>query len=105
MRLTVTGATGLIGRRLVRELIARGDEVTVLSRDPDRARESLPGVQAAAWDPVAAPAPVEALSGRDGVVHLAGEPVAQRWTADAKRRILESRERGTQNLVAGLRAA
>ncbi|MGB2711482.1 MAG: NAD-dependent epimerase/dehydratase family protein, partial [Conexibacter sp.] len=48
MRVAVTGATGLIGTRLVRALAARGDEVTVLSRDPGRARERL-GVQALAW--------------------------------------------------------
>jgi uncharacterized protein (TIGR01777 family) len=105
MRITVTGATGRIGSRLVRQLLDRGDEVTVLSRHPDRARAALPGVEAAAWDPATAPAPAAALAGRDGVVHLAGEDIAQRWSADAKRRIRESRELGTRNLVAGLRAA
>jgi hypothetical protein len=105
MRVTVTGATGRIGSALVRALLRRGDEVTVLSRDPDRARSALPGVEAAAWDPAAGPAPAEALAGRDGVVHLAGEDIAQRWTGDAKRRIRESRELGTRHLVDGLRAA
>ena len=106
MRVTITGATGLIGPRLVRALLERGDEVTVLSRDPGKARRALPGVEAAAWpDPSAQPAPAAALDGRDAVVHLAGEPVAQRWSKDVKRRILESREQGTRNLVAGMRAA
>ena len=105
MRVTVTGATGLLGTRLVRELTRRGDEVTVLSRSPERARESLEGVRAVAWDPGAGPAPAEALEGRDAVVHLAGENVAQRWSDDAKRRIRESREQGTRNLVEGLRGA
>jgi uncharacterized protein (TIGR01777 family) len=104
MRVTVTGATGRIGTRLVSELRRRGDEVTVLSRNPDRARAAL-GVEAVAWDPEAAPAPVEALAGRDGVIHLAGEDVAQRWSAEAKRRLISSRELGTRNLVAGLEAA
>lgn len=103
MRVTVTGATGLIGTRLVAALRERGDEVTVLSRAPDRARAAL-GVDAVAWDP-SEPAPASALNGRDGVVHLAGEPVAQRWTEKARRRIRESRSAGTANLVAGLRAA
>ena len=81
MRVTLTGATGLIGTRLVRELTGRGDEVTVLSRNPDSARERLGGgVEAVRWDPAAGPAPADALAGRDGVVHLAGENVAQRWT-------------------------
>jgi uncharacterized protein len=105
-RVTVTGATGLIGSRLVRALRERGDEVTVLSRSPERAREAFGGdVQAHAWDPGAGPAPAEALAGRDAVVHLAGENVAQRWSEDSKRRIHDSREQGTRNLVAGLEAA
>jgi uncharacterized protein (TIGR01777 family) len=105
MRVTLTGATGLIGPKLVQGLQQRGDEVTVLTRNPDKARSALPGVQAVRWaDPTAEPAPAAALEGRDAVIHLAGEPVAQRWSDDAKRRILESREAGTRNLVAGMRA-
>src|SRR5919108_727425 len=105
MRVTVTGATGLIGSRLVAALRARGDEVTVLSRDPQRARARLGDVEATAWHPPDEPAPAPALAGRDGVVHLAGENVAQRWTRAARRRIRESRIAGTASLVAGLRAA
>jgi uncharacterized protein (TIGR01777 family) len=103
MNVTLTGATGLIGSKLVRVLRDRGDEVTVLSRSPEKAQAAL-GVTAVAWDPMAGPAPAEALRGRDAVVHLAGEPVAQRWNDDVKRKIMESRETGTRNLVAGLRA-
>jgi uncharacterized protein (TIGR01777 family) len=103
LKITLTGATGLIGPRLVRTLKQRGDEVTVLSRNAEKARDAL-GVQAVRWDPMAGPAPAGALSGRDAVVHLAGEPVAQRWTDDAKRAIRESRETGTRNLVAGIAA-
>lgn len=106
MKVAVTGATGTIGRALVAALQQRGDEVTVLSRDPGRARSSLGDVQAFGWpDPTSAPPPVEALAGREGVVHLLGEPVAQRWSADAKRAINDSRVLGTRNLVASLRAA
>ena len=105
MNVTVTGATGLIGSRLVGRLRERGDAVTVLSRDPEAARRALGDVEAHAWDPESVPAPAAALSGRDGVVHLAGAPVAQRWSDDAKRAIRASREQGTRNLVAGLRDA
>jgi len=104
MNVTITGATGLIGNKLVAALKARGDTVTVLSRSPATARETL-GVEAAAWDPTVGPAPAGALSGRDAVVHLAGAPVAQRWSAKVKAAILESRELGTRNLVAGIAAA
>jgi uncharacterized protein (TIGR01777 family) len=105
MHVTVTGATGLIGRRLVAALQARGDDVTVLSRDPNRARAALGGVEAHAWSPLDEPAPASALSGRDAMVHLAGESIAQRWTDESRRRIHDSREVGTRNLVAGLSAA
>jgi NAD dependent epimerase/dehydratase family enzyme len=102
MRVTLTGATGLIGTTLVAALVGDGAEVTVLSRNPRRAVAQL-GVQAVDWDPSHEPAPTRALQGRDAVVHLAGENVAQRWSASAKRAIRESREVGTRNLVAGLR--
>ena len=87
MRVTVTGATGRIGTRIVQRLRERGDDVTVLSRDPGKAHAVL-GAEAVAWDPGAAPAPAGALAGRDGVIHLAGEDVAQRWDAGTKRRLM-----------------
>jgi uncharacterized protein (TIGR01777 family) len=98
MKVTVTGATGRIGSHLVAALKARGDEVTVLSRNPERASELL-GVEALAWDPENETAPMASLVGRDAVVHLAGEDVGQRWSKDAKKRILDSREGGTRSLV------
>lgn len=90
MRVAVTGATGTIGRALVAALTARGDEVTQLSRSTN-------------WpDPKAAPPPQDAFRERDGVVHLLGEQIAQRWTDDAKREIRDSRVLSTRNLVTAL---
>jgi len=100
MKALVTGGTGLVGRGLLASL----PDAVVLSRDPTRAGALGPG-RAVRWDPVAEPAPLEALRGIDAVFHLAGEPVAGgRWTADRKRRIRDSRVIGTRNLVAGLQA-
>jgi uncharacterized protein (TIGR01777 family) len=104
VRVTVTGASGLIGSALVAELRKGGTEVTILSRNPSRVPQS-PGVETVRWDPLGEPAPVEALSGADAVVHLAGENVAQRWSEQAKQAIRQSRVTGTRNLVAGLQAA
>jgi uncharacterized protein (TIGR01777 family) len=103
MRVTLTGATGYVGSQLVPALVARGDHVTVLSRDASRASDRL-GVDAVAWDPSAGPAPAPALDGRDVVVHLAGEPVSQRWNDAVRARIRDSREIGTKRLVEGLAA-
>lgn len=98
MRITVSGATGRVGRHLVEALKERGDDVVALSRDPDKAGEQL-GVPSYAWDLKNEAVPKEALAGRDAVVHLAGEDVGQRWTKDVKAEILDSREKGTRNMV------
>ena len=105
MKVTVTGATGNLGAQLVKLLSARGDEVTVLSRNPESARRKLSdGVRALEWsDPKAHAPPAESLAGQDAVVHLLGEPVAQRWSDEAKREIRDSRVLSTRNLVAALR--
>lgn len=106
MRVVVTGATGLIGRSVVDALIARGDSVAALSRSSASARGRL-NRQAELWewsDPTATPPPAAALAGADAVVHLLGEPVAQRWTPRARSAITESRVLGTRNLLSAIRA-
>jgi uncharacterized protein len=106
MRVVVTGATGTIGRALVSGLLARGEEVVALSRDSGRARQALgDDVQAYAWPrPLEAPPPEAALAGADAVVHLLGEPIAQRWTDESKEAIRDSRIASTRSLVEGLAA-
>jgi hypothetical protein len=106
MRITITGATGLIGSAAVEALLARGHELTALTRDPDGAREALGDrVELHAWsDPKHVPPPPAALAGRDAVLNLAGEPIAQRWSAAAKREIADSRELPTAGLLAALAA-
>jgi uncharacterized protein (TIGR01777 family) len=98
MKVTISGATGRVGRHLVAALKARGDDVVALSRDPDKAGEQL-GVEAYGWDLKNEAVPKEALQGRDVIVHLAGEDVGQRWTKESKAEILDSREKGTRNMV------
>jgi uncharacterized protein len=102
VKIAISGASGLIGRRLLKVLGNAGHELLVLSR---HAGTNLPpGVRIAVWDPERGAAPGEALRDVDAVVHLAGENVAQRWTEDAKRRIRESRVVGTRSLVESLAA-
>lgn len=102
MDVTVTGASGFIGRALTRKLLETGCSVHVLGRQPD------PGLPAAvrfsAWNAAETDPPAASLASADAVVHLAGETVSQRWTAAAKKRIHASRVEGTRHLVSALRA-
>ncbi|MBV9942457.1 MAG: TIGR01777 family oxidoreductase [Solirubrobacterales bacterium] len=106
MRVVVTGATGTIGRAFVAALVDRGDEVVALSRDAARARDALGDrVQTHAWStPGDEPPPEAALAGADAVVNLLGEPVAQRWSAEAREKIRRSRVDGTRSVVQAMLA-
>lgn len=93
MRVAVTGATGTIGREVVRRLEERGDDVLIVSREPS----NIDG-EAVSWDNLD-------LSGVDGVVHLAGSPIDQRWTDEGKKKIRDSRIDTTKRVVEALRSA
>jgi uncharacterized protein (TIGR01777 family) len=105
MRVLVTGATGFLGSGVSDALLRRGHEVVGLSRDPERALRRYPEVSWHGWNPAAERPPPKALDGVDGVVNLVGEPLDQRWTPEAKQRILDSRVRATKNLVDAMGAA
>ncbi len=105
MRVLITGASGLIGSAVCDALLARGDEVVGLSRDPARARGTNPTVSWHPWDPANGRPPETAFDGVDAVVNLVGEEINQRLTDEAKTRIRESRVRATKNLVDGMLAA
>jgi uncharacterized protein (TIGR01777 family) len=105
MRVLVTGASGMIGSALCDALLARGEEVVGLSRDPARARKTNPTVHWHAWNPTEERPLEAAFEGVDGVVNLVGEEINQRLTDEAKQRIRDSRVRATKNLVDGIAAA
>jgi uncharacterized protein (TIGR01777 family) len=99
VKVLVTGASGLIGSAFCDALLARGDSVVGLTRDPQRARRTNPSVVWHSWEPMLERPTPAAFEGIDAVVNLLGERIDQRWTAEAKQRIMESRRTGTRNLV------
>jgi uncharacterized protein (TIGR01777 family) len=105
MRVLLTGATGTIGLATADALRARGDHVVALSRDPERGQRVVgDGAEVHAWaNPNSEPPPRDALAGVDAVVHLLGEPVAQRWTDEARAKIRDSRVLATRQLVSALK--
>jgi uncharacterized protein (TIGR01777 family) len=97
MRITLTGATGFIGARLVQRWLQDKHELHSLGRSAGKLPQA---VRFWKWaEPERTAPPLESLEGSDAVVHLAGEPVAQRWTQEAKERIRASRIDVTGNLV------
>jgi uncharacterized protein (TIGR01777 family) len=107
MKVLLTGATGLIGKELGKALVQRGNEVFVISRDAEKAREQLPF-------------PCQIIEGNlsegslknnsklrliDTVINLAGESINGRWNENKKRRIYESRILGTRHLIESLPVA
>ena len=100
MKITLTGGSGFIGRRLLKTLSAAGHSVHLLSR---HAGTNLPpGVKLSVWDALKGEPPRDALEGADAIIHLAGEPVAQKWSATVKQTIRDSRVGGTQRLIQAL---
>src|SRR5271166_4784128 len=84
MRIVITGATGFIGTHLASSLRQAGHEIVTLGRGHSPSDAA------------------QAFEGAGAVVHLAGEPVAQRWSPEVKQRIRDSRVLGTERLVHGL---
>jgi uncharacterized protein (TIGR01777 family) len=100
MNITISGASGFIGRRLMKSLLAGSHSLHVLSRN---AGTNLPpGVRLSVWDSIRGQPPEDSLANADAIIHLAGEPVAQRWTDAAKQKIRASRVDGTRFLVQAL---
>ncbi len=111
MKIAVTGATGLVGTRLVERLIDEGHDVRVFTRSVEKARRVFAdpkfkqSVEYVAYTPTQSGDWQKELSGCDRVINLAGEPISERWTADRKQRILNSRKLGTQKLVEAIVSA
>jgi uncharacterized protein (TIGR01777 family) len=107
MRVFITGGTGLIGRRIMRRLIDRGDEPVILSRRSDEIRrnKAMRGISIVQGDPTETGTGWEQhLEGCDAVINLAGENLfAHRWSAIQKRIIRDSRVIATENVIKAIR--
>ncbi|MGF1491761.1 MAG: TIGR01777 family oxidoreductase [Microcoleaceae cyanobacterium] len=111
MKIAIAGATGFVGSRLVEKLNSEGHQVLVLTRNPQQAQRTFPdsaysNVQIKGYNPTESGDWQQALVGCDGVVNLAGVPIAdERWTAERKQAILQSRTLTTEKIVEGIAQA
>ena len=105
MKIAISGATGFVGSRLVAQLHAEGHRILVLTRNTTFAQkvfppQAFPNLEIIAYTPIVSGAWQDTIAGCDGVVNLAGEPIAEgRWTPERKQEILNTRKLGTQKIV------
>ncbi|MDB9516154.1 TIGR01777 family oxidoreductase [Roseofilum reptotaenium CS-1145] len=107
MKIAVTGATGFVGRALVQQLIAEKEQVLVVTRNPDKAKRIWPsGVEIVGYSVTTGGEWQHQISGCNGVVNLAGAPIAEeRWTAERKQILRDSRILGTEKIIEAIAAA
>lgn len=111
MKVAITGATGFVGSRLVEKLHKEGHQILVFTRNPATAVKvfppgAFPQVEIVAYTPTVSGSWQEAINRCDGIVNLAGEPIAEeRWTPEQKQKILNSRQLGTQKIVEAIAQA
>ncbi len=100
MKVVITGATGFVGQVIVKQLLAAGDEVIVLTRNVARAAITLGSAcRYYQWNENEELPPLEALEGADGIINLMGESISKRWDENQKKKIYNSRIFGTRKLV------
>ncbi|CCI28850.1 conserved hypothetical protein [Microcystis aeruginosa PCC 9809] len=104
MKIAITGATGFVGSRLVVKLYDRGDDILILTRNPDKAgriypKSIYPKIEIIPYIATESGDWQKEICGCDAVINLAGEPISERWTGEAKRAIVASREIGTEKIV------
>ncbi|UII56638.1 TIGR01777 family oxidoreductase [Cytobacillus spongiae] len=98
MKIAIAGGTGFVGKALTRELLNRGDEVYILTRNTSNKTSTQPNLHYVQWlnnnDK-----PEEQLYHTDVLINLAGESINNRWTAENKAKIVESRQRATSEMI------
>ena len=103
MKIVIAGGTGLIGRRLITQLVNRGNVVTVLTRN-ESANTLHPSVRTVRWNIEPSDDWCSEITSADAVINLTGESIAAgRWTVNRKRRILQSRVQSTQAIVSAIK--
>ncbi len=110
MKIAITGATGLVGSRLVAQLNQHGHQILVFTRNPNKAQRVFPAtafsnLEIVQYMPQESGDWQQRVSGCDAVINLAGEPIAERWSPQQKEAIMASRQIGTRKLVEAIAMA
>lgn len=102
MKIAITGASGLIGKKIIHALLRDKHTVIALARSANKLPE-VPEKNIFSWSD-SEEVPTESIVGCDAVIHLAGEGIAdKRWTEERKKRLWDSRVQGTSNLISAFK--
>ena len=99
--IAITGGTGLIGREAIRFFSEKGYALRILSRE-ERPSDAA-NVQYFKWNPEHGEIPIAAIEGVHAIIHLAGAPIAQRWSAEYKQTIIDSRVNSARIMLEALK--
>jgi uncharacterized protein len=105
MKVAVIGGTGFVGTRLIERLQEEGHQVLLLVRKRSKAQSRFPKAEVIEYNPKQSGPWQQSISGCDGVINLAGEPLATRWNDSIKKEVLESRTLGTAKIVEAIAQA
>ncbi|ACB52754.1 putative YfcH-like cell division inhibitor [Crocosphaera subtropica ATCC 51142] len=110
MKIAITGATGFVGTRLVNRLKDEDHQFVIFTRNVNRAKtiypaSTFPTVEIVPYNAKESGEWQDKISGCNAVVNLAGEPIAERWSPEHKKAILESRQLGTRKIVEAITKA
>ena len=110
MKIAITGATGFVGTRLVNSLRDEDHQFIIFTRNINRAQtifpaSTFPNLEIVPYIATESGEWQEKISGCDAVVNLAGEPIAERWSPEHKKAILESRQLGTRKIIEAISKA
>jgi len=100
-KVLLTGATGMIGKKIYKALLRRGDEITVFTSSMVKGVQKIPGAdELIEWNYKEKNQWQKHINGKDAIIHLAGANLfGKRWTKEYKKTIIESRQVGTRNII------
>ncbi len=110
MKIAITGATGFVGTRLVEKLQSEGEQIIIFVRNQNKAenlfpKSKFPDVEIVLYNALESGLWQDKINGCDVIVNLAGEPIAERWTFEYKKAIIDSRKLGTEKIVEAISKA
>ncbi|HEY9702907.1 MAG TPA: TIGR01777 family oxidoreductase, partial [Allocoleopsis sp.] len=110
MKIAITGSTGFVGTRLVEKLQSQAEQIIIFVRNKNKAenlfpKSKFPDVEIVLYNALESGLWQDKINGCDVVINLAGEPIAERWTPEYKKAIMDSRKLGTEKIVEAISKA